>query len=362
MKNSSNALNRNGMLDCAKGIGIILVIAGHLFGSVELLHTAKCTVFSFHIPLFFIISGVLYNREKYTDFRVFIKKKAQTMFCPYVFFGVLSAAVTVVLNIVFNRSLDAAALKKYVMWFIKLFTAQNADDIAVNLALWFIPCLLVTETLFFFLTKVKSTPLFWIITAGLTAAGYLLTFPSVSHVTAYLPWNLPVALYATGFFALGNLFRPVLLEKSSEKQSAAYSAGIAAASAGCIAAVALIGGGIDMLSMGSRTLGNGVSYYVTGLLGTAGVTGAATLLKKSRVLQYFGRNSLYFMMLHLLVSGVMKKLMRFLNAAVPSVGELDTSKLPQAALFFAADILICILLIAVYKKIRDRILEKKETK
>ena len=60
---------RNQALDVAKGIGIMLVIAGHLF---RIGGTAITVIFTFHMPLFFILSGILYKPE--TDTKLYIKK------------------------------------------------------------------------------------------------------------------------------------------------------------------------------------------------------------------------------------------------------------------------------------------------
>ena len=42
-------------LDYAKGIGILLVVLGHIYNN-----SVKLWIYSFHMPLFFIISGYLY--------------------------------------------------------------------------------------------------------------------------------------------------------------------------------------------------------------------------------------------------------------------------------------------------------------
>lgn len=49
--------NRIEEVDISKGIGMILVITGHLCVSTLL----RNFIYSFHMPLFFILSGVVYN-------------------------------------------------------------------------------------------------------------------------------------------------------------------------------------------------------------------------------------------------------------------------------------------------------------
>ena len=46
-----------------KGVGIVLVVAGHACSGNVL---AKC-IYLFHLPLFFFVSGYLYNEGKYGD-------------------------------------------------------------------------------------------------------------------------------------------------------------------------------------------------------------------------------------------------------------------------------------------------------
>ena len=63
-------MNRDISLDITKGIGIILVIVGHF---AVLPHWAWQFIFSFHIPLFFIVAGYLYKQKRtkeslYKDF------------------------------------------------------------------------------------------------------------------------------------------------------------------------------------------------------------------------------------------------------------------------------------------------------
>ena len=59
--------NRIAYIDVAKGIGIILVVCGHVIGEGEksfkysnILHDY---IYSFHMALFFIISGILLEKK-----------------------------------------------------------------------------------------------------------------------------------------------------------------------------------------------------------------------------------------------------------------------------------------------------------
>lgn len=74
-------------LDIAKGFGIILVVLGHS-GISE---TAVKYIYSFHMPLFFIISGYLYKSED--SIGNFIKKKIKALYLPYVLVNLCGTVV-----------------------------------------------------------------------------------------------------------------------------------------------------------------------------------------------------------------------------------------------------------------------------
>ena len=80
-------------VDIAKGIGIICIILGHLNNS-----SINRVVFTFHVPLFYLITGYFIN-EKGTVAE-FIKKKRKTLLIPYcitccliILFGTLKGCI-----------------------------------------------------------------------------------------------------------------------------------------------------------------------------------------------------------------------------------------------------------------------------
>lgn len=68
---------RNVSIDIAKGIGILLVIIGH--GAIS--SWCKDAIFSFHMPLFFILSGYFFRNETPL---VRMRKDARRLLLPYV--------------------------------------------------------------------------------------------------------------------------------------------------------------------------------------------------------------------------------------------------------------------------------------
>ena len=63
-------------IDIAKGFAMLCIIAGH-FGIV----TANRFVYTFHVPLFFLISGYFLSTR--LDLKTFVEKKVRQLIVPY---------------------------------------------------------------------------------------------------------------------------------------------------------------------------------------------------------------------------------------------------------------------------------------
>ena len=72
-------------VNSAKGIGIILIILGHLLYSSNMPWLSQI-IYSFHTPLFFILSGYIQKKETKPGF---IRKRAKRLLIPYIAFSVI---------------------------------------------------------------------------------------------------------------------------------------------------------------------------------------------------------------------------------------------------------------------------------
>lgn len=70
-------------IDCAKGIAIVLVIVGHTPGLGEI---TQGIIYSFHMPLFFILSGVTFNLSNdISEFKNNTIKSSRRLLIPAIF-------------------------------------------------------------------------------------------------------------------------------------------------------------------------------------------------------------------------------------------------------------------------------------
>lgn len=58
---------RNQAIDIAKGVGIFLVVYGHTIKGTEF----RTFLYAFHMPLFFVISGLFFRPVIYPDWPTF---------------------------------------------------------------------------------------------------------------------------------------------------------------------------------------------------------------------------------------------------------------------------------------------------
>lgn len=133
-------------LDLAKGLGIILVVLGHMENiSTEL----RIWISSFHMPLFFVISGMLIALKNEvsadgnsSDLRQLTIKKAKGIMVPYFWFSLIYIPIDVMNLYIENvdghtfvqNILDSATFSGVsVMWFLPaLFIAEVSALIIIE--------------------------------------------------------------------------------------------------------------------------------------------------------------------------------------------------------------------------------------
>ena len=79
--------SRQPWIDAAKGFGVLLVIIGHLLYS-STLDNLNQAIYSFHTPLFFMLSGYVDHRS--TNRKDYYKRKIRRLVIPYVIFVAMS--------------------------------------------------------------------------------------------------------------------------------------------------------------------------------------------------------------------------------------------------------------------------------
>ena len=135
-----NKDNRQTYIDVAKGILIICVVVGHIINFNSFFTGAiKTIIYSFHMPAFFIISGMLMKKEKFDNLslRVIFVKRVKRLLLPYVVFEVIGGLLQMCLF-----GTEAVTLKAIIYGIFTIHCHIGAD--------WFLPTLFLAEILFYF--------------------------------------------------------------------------------------------------------------------------------------------------------------------------------------------------------------------
>lgn len=81
---------RDNTVTYVKAIGIILMVLGHLVPSDMVLRKA---IFTFHMPLFFLMSGYCFKEKYLDDAKQFIVRKIKGIYVPFVAFSLVFLAL-----------------------------------------------------------------------------------------------------------------------------------------------------------------------------------------------------------------------------------------------------------------------------
>ena len=198
-------------LDNLRAIGIFFVVLGHTPGLPE---PFEKLIFSFHMPLFFWLSGLMCkDKIKQIPFAAFIKNKAYKLLVPYLFFSIISYAAWFFL---FRHFGSQAKLNlSPITPLIGIVYGNGIHNfLAHNTVLWFFLCLFITEIFFFFIIRLESKTKILVALILLSGIGYIDVWLNPPLPDRFrLPWNIDIALTAVVFYGAGYLLSPHLLKK-----------------------------------------------------------------------------------------------------------------------------------------------------
>ncbi|MBN8253923.1 acyltransferase family protein [Priestia flexa] len=282
-------MNRINWIDTAKGIGILLVVLGH----TSIPSNLESWIYSFHMPLFFFLSGFLFKESKYPTMIIFLKKKVQTLLIPYFAFSLLTYLFwAVILN-----NIGASSSKWYIP-LIGIFYSNGTDQWMLhNTPLWFLTCLFVVELLYYSLTKLtlnKTTIVVFLLTSSII--GYLDSL----YAPIRLPWSIDVAFTALVFFGFGKLLSSK--EFKMFNLPSKYKA---------ILIVLLLTINVisieQKIDMNYNTYGNYFNFYIASFSGIFALLLISQLLPRIGFVSFLGINTLIILSLHKVLIPIIDK-------------------------------------------------------
>lgn len=187
----SNSTRRQDV-DFFRGVGIICMILGHIIVNDNVFNHI---IHAFHMPMFFIISGMFWKPcDSYTDF---IKKKAKSLLLPYFLFGLIHYVVYI---IYYYRDPAMPKLSPIIR-----LIGDNTEGLPIAGALWFLTALFFCEILYTCIAKAKSHVWRGLIITVLAIIGLLI--PYLFNIR--LPLALDISFVCLPLFAFGHLYKRI---------------------------------------------------------------------------------------------------------------------------------------------------------
>jgi polysaccharide biosynthesis protein PslL len=185
---------RIGWIDICKGMGILLVVLGHLQNGTLL----EKFIYLFHMPLFFFISGYIHTVQK--DLKNLFYKKSVHLLLPYVSFLLLLYPVQIIhiyRHGASNHALQAAIFN--LVW-------GGGRLIGVYGVFWFLPCLFLTQQVMNWLL-VQCRPA---LVAPIVVVALSLSYVNALYFPRFgLPFDANVVCASMPFFYAGHLWRRI---------------------------------------------------------------------------------------------------------------------------------------------------------
>lgn len=270
--------DRLGWVDNAKGIGISLVVFGHVLRGLATSHLIEWSplatfvdswLYSFHMPLFFVLSGLFLLPSSAKPFATLVSDKVRTLAYPYFLWSAITLLLKSSLGTLPNQPRDLSELPEILFFPIEQY--------------WFLYALFLLSITTGLLLKQRCGP-------ALLLSLAVLVYPGVTPESGW--WIMDLARSYAIYLVLGVGVAMVWPLRGLEETGRWVLILLVAAGLG--AAAVLVGSGLSQWS---------IFRPLTALSGTAGMIALALLFKGSAGLQTLGNYALPIYVAHTFASG-----------------------------------------------------------
>lgn len=193
-------MKRNPRIDFIKGVAIITVVIGHCWTIDKSLFNF---IYSFHMPLFFCISGYLFSNR--APFKEFVISKAKAILIPYAFYFTCSYLCTVMI---------LKTPRTVPQFLIGMLLGGNYCSKFFNTPLWYLPLFFISLIAFYWLLKIDRP----IIKYAVIISGALISIPFNKLLFALFPdkltpFNIQALLPSLFFMFVGYELKRVDMAK-----------------------------------------------------------------------------------------------------------------------------------------------------
>ncbi len=276
-------------IDILRAMAMFAVVLGHTVRGGEV----QCYLYSFHIALFMLISGMLASRRE-ESFGSFLVRQFKRLLIPYLFFGFISVIIYQLLGTVAAKALgeefngNLLANLGYL-----LYGSSKNGQMEYNHPLWSLTCLFVCDVLWYLirLIKRKLKDADWFLPFCIIIFA-LLGYLNSTCWQLKLPFQAETALVMMVFYISGHLLKGPVSKLS-------FSRPVRLA----LAAVLIIAGGALGLYNGrvrysGDVYNNYLFFFISAFSSCLGYLLLAQALEKNRAMEYVGASTLAILVMH----------------------------------------------------------------
>ena len=279
---------RLSFIDIARAFAIIFIVLGH-----SVAYSNHCTnvfkfVYSFHVYLFFFLSGYTFSTNK--KIKEFIKTKFKRIMIPYYFWALAFLIPYALLGKFVGSTLDKATTFNLKETIFNIIYASG-DGLQQNRPLWFLPALFSMVCIYYLLIKLTSKKKSHsIILLGITL---IFAFVCYNYLNITLPMCINQVLILGPVFYIGYIFNKFNLKEYIFKHW--YYIFILAI-IGCICTFLNITVSYRVLTLGSLPLSllSGITLSLTAVY-------IAYKIDNNKLLEYIGKNTMGILIFHKLL-------------------------------------------------------------
>jgi acyltransferase len=286
------------LLDAARALGVVLVYYGHLVseayeGGNQAAFLHYKLIYSFHMPLFFFISGYFYPKQ-YSDFLPFFRSRILLRLVPVLLFAAIGLLFWSIYQLGWEGRIDLPVIAWKALGYLRGIPE-------LWLITWFLVCLFTTELLAFpIASKIRSERLLIWAMGGIYILGFLLTDRIGAVVRVFgiqkNTWYIHEAIFVLSFYLLGLLFSKKSLFTRQFSFPIRLLLGLIASCTVFLTFDLNHPGDADhfVVMIATSTHGQLWPFTVTSIAGIVAVLAISTLLPKLPFVEYLGKNSLLF--------------------------------------------------------------------
>ena len=288
-------------IDVAKGLAMILMILCH-----SGMHNGFTQwIYAFHMPLFFIVSGFLYNGE-HTELGPYIKKKFYQLIVPFILFSLMLCFG--------SRGGED--------WIYILYGSRDSLAFAKTFTpLWFLPCFFFSSFLFRLISNISNYNVVRLCVLIICIPGFIGGYYHKFFKYGF-PFNIDVALVGVLLMGIGKELK-IIYEKSFFSN---IGVGVFCLLIGSIVAFLnrpeSLTVGNPHVEMSIGAYGNPILFIISATLLVYAIIQFCKMIPQSFLsngIEFIGKNSMSFLCLHGFTNMLLIGALRYIHLSMPLI-------------------------------------------